>query len=177
MTIVFALLLILILTACWLLTLLSMPGNWLMVAAAALYVLLVPAKWPAMIGWRTVAILLILAALGEVVELLAGARQAAKAGGSKRAAALAVLGSLFGGIAGICVGLPIPLVGSVFAAILFAALGAMLGAVAGETWSGRSLDESWQVAKAAFWGRLKGAAGKVLLGAAMIAVVAAAMLL
>ena len=78
---------------------------------------------------------------------------------------------------GICVGLPIPLVGSVLAAVLFAALGAMLGAIAGEIWSGRSLADSWQVAKAAFWGRLKGALGKVLLGAAMIAVVAAAMLL
>ena len=177
MTIVFALLLILILTACWLLTLLSMPGNWLMVAASAAYVLLAPAKSPAMIGWKTVAVLAVLAALGEVVELLAGARQAAKAGGSRRAAALAVVGSLAGGVVGICVGLPIPLLGSVLAALLFAALGAMLGAVAGEVWSGRTLAASWQVAQAAFWGRLQGALGKILLGAAMIAVVAAAMLL
>ena len=37
MAILFALLLMLILLACWLLTLLGLPGNWSMVAATAIY--------------------------------------------------------------------------------------------------------------------------------------------
>ena len=86
MAIIFALLLILILVTCWLLTLLGMPGNWLMAAAAAVYACLVPAQSPAALGWKTVAALLVLAALGEIVELLAGAMGVAKAGGSRRGA-------------------------------------------------------------------------------------------
>jgi len=39
MAIFFALLLILVLLACWAFTLMGMPGNWLMVAATAVYAL------------------------------------------------------------------------------------------------------------------------------------------
>jgi uncharacterized protein YqgC (DUF456 family) len=114
--------------------------------------------------------------MGEVVELLAGAVGAAKAGGSKRGAALALAGSIIGGVVGLFVGLPVPMVGSILAAVLFAALGAMVGAIIGETWTGKRLDASWRVAKAAFWGRLTGTLCKLLVGAAMIAVVVVAML-
>jgi uncharacterized protein YqgC (DUF456 family) len=172
MAVVYALLLILLLFACWFLTLLSMPGNWLMVAVTAVYAYLIPAT----LGWKTVVVLLILAALGEVVELLLGTVGTGRAGGSRRGAIMALVGSVLGGILGIFFGLPIPLVGSVLAAVLFAALGAMVGAVLGETWSGRSLGTSWRIAKAAFWGRLTGTLGKMLIGAAMIAAVVVAML-
>jgi hypothetical protein len=52
----------------------------------------------------------------------------------------------------------------------------MAGAAIGETWKGRGTDASWQIAKAAFWGRLWGTLGKLLIAAAMIAVVVVAML-
>ena len=55
-------------------------------------------------------------------------------------------------------------------------LGAMAGAILGETWAGRDADTSWRIAKLAFWGRLAGTLGKIILGAVMIVIVVAAML-
>ena len=176
MDIFFALLLILVLLACWLLTLLGMPGNWLMAAATAVYAWLVPAQSTAALGWKTVVALLVLAALGEIVELLAGAVGVAKAGGSRRGALWRWWARSSAAWSGIFVGVPIPLIGSVVAAVLFAGLGAMAGAALGETWAGHDAGTSWRIAKLAFWGRLAGTLGKVILGAVMIAVVIAALL-
>jgi len=111
-TLLLALLLIVLLVAGWMLTLVGLPGNWLMVGTTAVYAWLVPAQSRAAIGWKVVAAMLVLAVLGEVVELLAGALGAARAGGSRRGAALALVGSLAGALVGAVVGLPIPLVGS-----------------------------------------------------------------
>ena len=176
-TIFFALLLILVLLVCWAITLLGLPGNWLMVAATAVYAYLTPAQSPAALSWRTVVVLLVLAALGEVVELMSGAMGAARGGGSRWGAVLALLGSILGSLVGIIVGLPVPLVGSILAAVLFAALAAMTGAIVGEILVGRNMDATWQIAKLAFWGRLAGTLGKLLLGAMMVAFVVAALLL
>ena len=86
MAVVFALLLIAVLAASWMLTLLGLPGNWLMVAATSVYAFLAPARTHAALGWKTVVALLVLAALGEVVELLAGtmARPERAAAGGER---------------------------------------------------------------------------------------------
>jgi uncharacterized protein len=177
MAIFFALLLILVLLICWLLTLLGLPGNWLMVAATALYAYLTPGSSSAALGWKTVLALVILAALGEIVEFVAGAMGVTRAGGSRRGAVLALAGSLVGGILGVFIGVPIPLIGSVVAAVLFAGLGAMAGAILGETSAGRDMGTSWRVGKLAFWGRLAGTLGKMVLGAVMVAAVMAALLL
>ena len=72
MVIFFALLLILVLLGCWLLTLLGLPGNWLMVVVTSSYAYLMPSRSPAAFGWRTVVAILVLAVLGEVIELVAG---------------------------------------------------------------------------------------------------------
>jgi len=175
MDLLYALLLIVVLLIGWGLTVVGMPGNWLMVAAAALYAWLLGDSSLAL-GWGVVAALAVLAAAGELLELLAGSLGVAKLGGSRRGAALALLGSLIGGIAGLFIGLPVPLIGSVLAAILLAGLGALLGALLGELWKGRALGRSWQVARAAFWGRLLGSAAKVLIGSVMAVVAAAALL-
>ena len=171
----FAFLLIAVLLAAWVLTLLGMPGNWLMVAATAVYAYFMPVDSRAAIGWNVIVIFLALAFLGEILELMAGAVGTAKAGGSKRGAALAMLGSIVGGIVGIIVGVPIPLVGPILAALLFAGLGAMAGAVLGEIWIGRNLDASWQIGKAAFWGRLAGTLSKVVVGTVIVVVAAASL--
>ena len=176
MSIVYAILLLIVLAAAWLLTVVGMPGNWLMVAAAALYAWLVPEDAATAVGWGVVLVIAILAALGELLEALAGVFGAAKAGGSKRGAALALLGSMAGGLVGIAVGLPIPLVGQLVAAVLFASMGALLGAMLGERWKGRELGESWQVGRGAFWGRMLGTLAKVLFGSIMLVVAAAALL-
>jgi len=156
--------LILALIVGWLLTLLGMPGNWLMVLSVLAYVLLAPNEPPVDLGWRMVVVAAVLATVGEIVELVAGAAGATKQGGSRRGALLALVGSLVGAVVGMVVGLPIPVLGPLLAALLFAGLGALLGAIVGEQWKGRSLEHSWQVGKAAFWGRLLGTLGKVVIG-------------
>jgi uncharacterized protein len=176
MNFVWALLLILALVAAWPLTLFGLPGNWLMLGAAALYAYLIPAGPLFSFGWRVVGGLAALAAAGEIVELAAGAAGTRKAGGSRRAAVCALVGSIAGGLLGMFVGLPVPVAGSIVAALLFAPLGALLGAIWGESTTGRHPGETLQVGMAAFWGRLFGTLAKLLIGLAMIVVVAVALL-
>ena len=115
-----ATLLVLTLAAGWGLTLLSMPGNWLMVAAAALYAYFIPATSPVHLGWGAVIALTVLAVLGELAELLAGALGATSKGGSKRGAVLAAMGAIPGAVLGAIVGSLIPVVLHIVAVVLFA---------------------------------------------------------
>ena len=176
MTFFWALLLLMILLLGWVLTLLGMPGNWLMVAAVIGHVLLVPEDSPLAIGWAVAVVLVVLAALGELLEFLAGALGVAKAGGSRRSAVLALVGSLTGGIIGLFVGLPIPVVGPILSAVLLAGAGAFVGAVLGEQWKGRDLNHSLKTGHAAFWGRLLGTVAKTAIGAVMVATTIAALI-
>jgi hypothetical protein len=66
--------------------------------------------------------------------------------------------------------------GPIVGAVLFAGLGALAGAVLGERWKGRDLEESLRVGEAAFWSRLLGTLGKSLIGAVMVVLVLAAVL-
>jgi hypothetical protein len=175
MSLVWAALLVLTLIVCWGLTVFGIPGNWLMILAVAVYAYFMPSELRLSIGWPVVIALLVLAAVGELVEFLAGALGAAKVGGSKRGAILALLGSLVGGIVGVMIGVPIPIIGPIVAALLFAGIGALTGAILGESWKGRTFDESWQIGKAAFWGRLFGTLGKVSIGCVMVVVAVVAL--
>lgn len=177
MAFLWAALLTVAVAAGWLMTLVGMPGNWLIVACTACYAALGPAETRLAIGWPVVGILAGLALLGELIEIVAGALGVAKAGGSRRSAVLALLGSMIGGIAGLFVGLPVPIVGSLLAAVVFAGAGALVGAAIGESWKGRDLDRSLEVGVAAFWGRLLGTLAKTLVASVMAGVVLAALLL
>ena len=170
-----ALIMLVVLAAGWLLTVLGLPGNWLIVAATAIFALLVPASWRTDISGLVVVAVVVLAVVGELLEFAAGAMGTSRAGGSKRAAALALVGSMIGAVVGAVVGLPIPVVGSFVAVLLFAAAGATGGAMIGESWKRRTLDEGWEVGKGAFWGRLLGTLGKILVGSVIVAVVALAL--
>ncbi len=97
----------------WVLNFFTLPGNWLMVAAVAVVAWFGPDASRANLGWPTVAAAVTLACLGEAVEFLASAAWARKAGGSKRAALFAMVGSLIGSLVGVGVGLPIPIFGPV----------------------------------------------------------------
>lgn len=174
MSIVWACLLVICLLAGWLMTVLGMPGNWLMVLAVVGYVLFVPEGSTLAVGWFVAIALGLLAAVGELLEFIAGALGVTKAGGSKRGASLAVLGSIVGGTVGLFIGVPIPIVGSLVGALLFAGLGALAGAMIGERWYGRNLDKSWHIGKAAFWGRLLGTLAKTAVGTLMVVVAVAA---
>ena len=175
MSVLWASLLVALLAICWVLTLLGLPGNWLMVAITAAYSYLIPSDQRTAIGWQVIVALLVLAIAGELVELLAGGAAVAKLGGKRRSVVLALIGSLAGGIVGLVLGLPIPLVGSVVASLLFASLGAFIGAVIGEMHSGRDVAGSWQVGQAAFRGRLLGTLAKSLIGLVMILVAVGAL--
>jgi uncharacterized protein YqgC (DUF456 family) len=159
----------------WLLNLIGLPGNWLALACCAVYAWGGPNEGRLNIGWGVVGSLCALALVGELIEFLAGAWGARRAGGSSRGAALALAGSVVGGFAGMFVGVPIPVVGPLAGALLFASLGALAGAVVGERWKGRGMDESLRVGNAAFWARMLGTLGKTLVGAVMLALIFAAL--
>jgi uncharacterized protein len=158
----------------WLLTLLAMPGNWLIVAVAGLYAWLGPQSGVTQIAWKTVVVMFLLAVLGEVVEFLAGVVGARRAGGSRRAALYSLIGSLLGAIGGATAGLPIPVIGSAVGAVLGAAVGAFGGAAYAEYSLGQTTGQSMKVGQAAFWGRLLGTGAKTLVASvlAIMAVVA-----
>jgi len=177
--IIWALLFLLCVVICWAVNIAGLPGNWMVAGLAALYSFLVADHLRSDVGWLVVIALLVLALLGELIEFAAGAVGTTSAGGSKRGAALSLLGSLIGGFVGMFVGvaIPIPVVGVVVGVLFFASLGALVGAVMGEQWKGRDMEESLRIGNAAFWSRLAGTLGKIGVGAVMIAVLMLALIL
>lgn len=162
----------------WLIGLLGLPGNWLMVVAAGVYALAVPEAAAESLWWIALALLLILAIIGEGIEMLASAHGVRKHGGSKRSALLSFVGALVGAIVGAVIGTGVmPVIGSLFGALLLSGAGALGGAFLGEQWIGRSVDDSLQVGQAAFWSRLAGTAAKMVIGCVMLAVVLVAVCL
>jgi uncharacterized protein len=156
----------------WLTNLLTLPGNWIVVALAALFAWLGPRDGSWGISWLVVGILTALAVLGEIIEFAASALGAAKQGASRRAAVLSILGAMIGSIAGATAGLPIPILGPVVGAVLGGAVGAFGGAYLGEGWKGRTHGESVLAGRGAFSGRLWGMVGKIAVGAIMIVLLA-----
>ena len=73
-----AVLLVLVNGTCLFATLFALPGNWMIVGLTALFAWLVPMPDGHGIGWLTLALLLVLAGLAEVLELAASAAGAAK---------------------------------------------------------------------------------------------------
>jgi uncharacterized protein YqgC (DUF456 family) len=139
------------------LTLLQLPGNWLIVFTTALV-----AWWgwdplpeARLVGWAVLGVLLGLALAAELAELALSALGARKAGGSRRGALYAVLGGIAGAIAGSFL-IPILIVGTVAGA----ALGSGLGAYLGDRAAGRAPEEAARAARGAAVGRLSATAVK-----------------
>jgi uncharacterized protein YqgC (DUF456 family) len=177
MTYLALILLVVAVIAGWLLTLFSLPGNWLMVASAALYAYAIPPESAWGMSWAFVGVLAALALAGEAIELVASALGAKKHGGSKRGALLAIVGSMIGAMFGATLGLPIPVVGSIAGVVLGASLGAMIGAMLGEIWKGRDAQQTWKIGGGAFWGRLWGTVAKTAVGTLMAVLVLAVLAL
>ncbi|MCP4193210.1 MAG: DUF456 domain-containing protein [Planctomycetaceae bacterium] len=154
----------------WCLTLLTLPGNWLIVGFTAFFAWLFPADSGNGISWTTVGILIVLAVAGEIIEAVTGAAGAAKQGGSRRSVILSVGGAVIGSLGGAIIGLPIPIVGSAIAAIFGGSIGAFAGALAGESWKGRSLEHGIAIGQAAFIGRILGTVGKLAVGVIMVVI-------
>jgi uncharacterized protein YqgC (DUF456 family) len=169
-TVLAAIALVLLCVVAWAGNLIALPGNWVAVALLLGYAFLGPQDSNASIGYIPVIAAFSFALIGEVFEFVAGALGAQKAGASRKATLLAMVGSMCGAILGAVVGLPVPIVGQVLAAILFGGLGATLGAMLGEWSNGRSWRESLPIGHAAFWGRTIGTLGKVTAGAMIIVI-------
>jgi hypothetical protein len=131
------------------LTLLTLPGVWLTLAAALV------AQWAWMewghgqlYGWWTLGILAGASLLGEVLETVSSAVGAKRSGGGKSGALGSILGALAGAIVGSFI---IPVVGSIVGAVV----GAGIGAIAAERGiAGRSWEDAYQVGKGAAGARL-----------------------
>ncbi|TWU26853.1 hypothetical protein Pla52o_07080 [Novipirellula galeiformis] len=167
-SIIAAVLLVVVCIAAWGLNLVTLPGNWISVAAMALYAWLGPSEGRLAIGTASLGVAFLFALLGEIVEFAAGALGAQKAGASRRSTLYAVAGSMAGALIGAFVGIPVPILGPILAAILFGGVGATAGAIYGEWTDGRSWRESWTVGHAAFWGRTFGTLGKFIFGLAVV---------
>lgn len=151
-------LLAVVLLASLLMVPLGLPGLWVMLGAALLYNVLLPAGG---IGWVTLGGCGALAIIAEVLEFTLGSRYTRKYGGSKRAG----WGSIIGGIAGAFVGVPIPIIGSVIGAFV----GAFVGALVGEfTVPKESRGDVTRVATGAVIGRAVAAALKTGIGVVMM---------
>jgi uncharacterized protein YqgC (DUF456 family) len=167
-----AVLLILACGAGWLGTLLTLPGNWLIVLFAALFAWLFPAEAGRGIAWATVGWLVGLAVVGEIIEFASSAAGAAKQGASRRAVLLSLVGAVVGTVLGLAVGMPIPVIGPIVVAVLGGAIGAFVGAYVGEWHAGRAEADRFAVGQGAFVGKLWGTLGKLVAGAIMLVVVA-----
>ena len=160
--------LLVVVNAFWLaLTLLMLPGNWMMVATTALV-----AWWQwdkGMFSPWTLAAIVALAAAGEVLEFLSSALGVRKAGGTRWAALASLAGAAIGAAVG-TFAIPVPVLGS----LLGVCVGACAGAWACEAALGRSLTRSAKVSLAAGAGRLLGTIAKLLIGTVIWLIVAAA---
>lgn len=156
----------------WFLTVLQLPGNWLIVLLTALAAWLMPDEQRFDIGWLTVGIVFGLAVIGEVLEFSAGAVVAQKHGASRRAVGLALLGGIAGAIFGAGGGSVVPVLGTLIGVLVGGAGGAFLGAYLGETWKGRSDEQAVAVGRAVAIGRTLGVLGKMTVGIVMLLVAA-----
>ena len=152
------------------LVILGLPGTWVIVAISAVMTFYFDGDHPAAMRLTTFWILVGLACFGELLEFIAGAMGVNKLGGARRSAFLAIVGSIIGAIAGLFIGTPVPVIGSVVVSLLLGGAGAFAGAVLGELWVGKNWDEAIQIGNAAFWGRMFGTLGKIVCAATMACV-------
>ena len=143
---------------------LGLPGLWIMLGAALLYWVILPAGGVGIVTVVTVSIMVVVA---EVLEYTIAGRYTRRYGGSSRASWGAILGGLIGAVMGV----PIPVVGSLVGAFI----GAFVGAFVGELTVHRAQrGNPARVATGALVGRAVAAAVKSAMGLLVAVVVMAA---
>jgi len=152
----------------WLvLTVLTLPGNWLMVATT------VAVAWwqwgKGMFHPATLAAIALLAAGGEALEVVSSAGGARRAGGTRWASIGSLVGALAGALAGTFL-IPVPLLGP----LIGACAGACLGALGLELMGGRGARQSIRSGLGAGIGRLLAAVAKIAVGVVIWVIVAVA---
>jgi len=153
---------------CLLLVVIGLPGTWVLLALAAALELvdayLLPGDTAVTFGWRLIGVCVVLAAIGEVIEALAGAAGTRFGGGTRRG----MVGAFIGGIAGaifLTPLFPVPVLGTLLGGMLGAFLGAWIGEATAPERRGRA--HQVRAAFGAAVGKLGGTIGKLALGIAM----------
>jgi uncharacterized protein YqgC (DUF456 family) len=137
----------------------TMPGLWLMTAAAAAYALMTRLHY---LGARSLLVLFLMAVTAEVLEVLLMGREARRAGGRRGTGLGAFIGGIVGAFAGSLI--PIPIVGT----ILGLGLGCFFGAAIVEWFGGGQAKKSIEVGIGAARGRAYGLIAKLIIGGAML---------
>ncbi len=145
-----------------LMSMITLPGTWLMAAGSTILALWVPEY----IGWWTVGALFAIALTSEAVDFIASALGVKRMGGSRSGAVGSVIGTLVGAIGGTFL-IPIPVVGSIIGGVIGAGAGAF---IAERGIANRTLKESVQSGSGAAVGRLISMVIKFMLSGAAAAV-------
>ena len=118
MTIIIFSMYMLFAAGCVFVTLVGLPGGWIMVTGAVA-IELSDTLWGGdqTWGWLTVGICIGLMVVGEIIELVASGLGSKVSGGSNRAMFGAIVGSVVGAILGTPL-IPIPLIGTLIGAVL-----------------------------------------------------------
>ncbi|HVT88011.1 MAG TPA: DUF456 domain-containing protein [Tepidisphaeraceae bacterium] len=148
-----------------LVTILGLPGLWLMMASFACYAWLT--GWDHYVGWASMGTLLGLGIVAEVMELVAGAAGSKAAGGRYRGMIGAVVGAFFGGI--LFSFIPVPVVSTIAGACFGAFLGAAILELSDRDFR-HALRVGWGAAKGRFWGIII----KLSIGMLMLLIIMAA---
>lgn len=162
MSILLSIGIVLAMLACVLLIPLGLPGLWL-IAAGTLVLALFDG-----IGWGVAITVAIATAVAELAEFVVLGRFGKAFGGSRRA----FWGAVVGGMAGLFVGTPIPVVGSIVTAFV----GSFLGAGIVTFIETGSVDRSARVGWGVLLARTVAVGLKVAVSMAVIAVVGVALL-
>jgi len=159
---------LILLNSFWLLLVFfGLPGNWLIVISTCLF-----AWWRAEDNVFSIYTLLAITALaisGELVEFLAGAGGAKRAGAGWRGSIGALAGAVTGAVIGTIL-IPIPLLGT----LIGACAGAGLGAWGLELAGGRKMQDSVRYGVGAGVGEFLGITSKFILGGLIWLIVAVA---
>ncbi len=136
----------------------GLPGTWLMLVAGVVYKFVLPLGG---LGWGVLAVVGLLAIVGEVLDFVLMSRYAKQYGGSKRAA----WGAIVGGLVGAFLGVPVPVVGSIIGAFAGAFVGALVLEATVHGDRARAARAAW----GAVVGRAVAAGAKVILGCVIAA--------
>lgn len=131
------------------LTLIGLPGLWLMVAASATFASLT--GWNVFAGTPALLWILGLALAAEVAEFFAGVAGSKSAGGTYRGTVGAIVGGIAGGL---LLTIPLFIVGTILGACIGAFAGAMLFEMTGPMPTKQTLAVGWGAFKGRFWGTI-----------------------
>lgn len=159
---VLAVLGIAIMVIAFFLTPIGIPGNWIMVGVIAAGAML------GEVGAGVILAALLIAASAEVVEFMIVKRLNLRYGGTNNA----FWGSIGGGIVGVMIGLPVPIIGSIIAGFLGSFAGAAIVTWLETTKTDAALRVGWGV----LIGRALSAAAKSAAGVVILVLGAAALL-